>query len=111
MQIDMTPRGWSGYDRGQIAAVIAYLLEKWPIAEVSASRQKLIVDVDRKPPISPEEVEEARRAVAELGPWMSQDPNTPECSCDVFKTSRGTERIQAEDCPQHLKLDTEMEGR
>ncbi len=71
MQIDMTPRGWSGYSREQLAAVIAYLLEKWPTVEVSTSRQKLIVDVDRKPPVSPEEVEEARRTITELGPWMT----------------------------------------
>ncbi|KKN72033.1 hypothetical protein LCGC14_0414280 [marine sediment metagenome] len=76
MQVDMTPRGWSGYDRGQIAAVIAYLLEKWPIAEIRTSRQKLIVDVDRQPFVSSEEVEEARRTIAELGPWEKTGSQT-----------------------------------
>lgn len=70
MRLDLTPRGWSGYDREQIGAVIAYVITEWPLEKVVASRRKLIVEThpDLNTP-APEAVERVRVAIVKMGPW------------------------------------------
>lgn len=69
MRFDLTPRGWSGHDREQIGAVIAYVVTEWPTEKVIATRHKLIVEThpDLNAP-TPEEVERVRAAIVEMGP-------------------------------------------